>query len=48
MKIVAKYKCYKCNYKYNGKPGPQPPCPKCGSLYIDWINYKEFMEVVDV
>ena len=39
--IIAQYKCCKCHHKYNGKPGPQDPCHKCGSLYIKWLNYDE-------
>lgn len=41
VKEKAKYKCLKkkCGYKFTGKPGPVS-CPKCGHLYIKWLNYK--------
>ena len=39
--IIAKYRCCKCGYEYDGFPGPQDPCIKCGSLYMEWLNYEE-------
>jgi rRNA maturation endonuclease Nob1 len=39
--IIAKYRCCKCNYEYDGISGPQNPCPRCGSLYLKWINYED-------
>ena len=37
----AKYKCLKCENEYVGTPGMQPPCSKCGHMYIKWLNYEE-------
>lgn len=37
---MAKFRCLKCGYKYQSFPGPTQ-CPKCNSLYVKWINYKE-------
>lgn len=39
-KLIAKYKCLKCNHEFNDKPG-LVECPKCGYLYIKWLNYEE-------
>lgn len=44
MEIVAIYKCKKCENVYNGKCGPQDACKVCGSLYFEWINFKELNE----
>ena len=38
-KPKAIYKCMKCKHRYKGEPGPTH-CPKCGHIYIEWINYK--------
>ena len=37
---IAEYKCCKCDYEYNGKPGPTQ-CPRCSHLYVKWINFEE-------
>lgn len=36
----AKYQCEKCKFKYEHKPYPTQ-CPKCGHLYVKWLNYEE-------
>ncbi len=37
---IADYYCLKCNHRYKDKPGPTQ-CPKCGHLYVKWLNYGE-------
>jgi len=37
----ALYKCLKCNHKYRDELGPTR-CPKCGHLYIEWLNYEKW------
>jgi len=44
--MKAKFKCLKCNYFYEDIPGPTQ-CPKCGYLYIKWLNYEEWREWAD-
>ena len=41
--MKARYRCLKCNYKYEGEPGPTQ-CPECKHLYIKWVNYEEWRE----
>ncbi len=41
------YKCMNENCKHDytrEKPGPTT-CPKCGSLYSEWINFKADWEI---
>jgi rubrerythrin len=38
--MEAEYKCLKCGYKYLSEPGPTQ-CPKCGHLYVKWLNFEE-------
>lgn len=38
--MLAKFKCMRCGYKYERKPGPTT-CPKCESLYVEWLNWRE-------
>jgi Zn finger protein HypA/HybF involved in hydrogenase expression len=40
-KIKAIYECCKCQHTYEGRPGPQLPCPLCHSKYLKWLNYEE-------
>jgi len=42
MKIVrAEYRCFGCGHEFKGMPG-LTPCPKCGHLYVKWMNYEEW------
>ena len=36
----AQYLCLKCGHEYAHKPRPTE-CPKCGHLYVKWLNYAE-------
>ena len=43
---TARYRCMKCEHEFQqlqgGKEHPPPDgCPGCGSLYLDWLNYRE-------
>ncbi len=40
IRIIADYLCLRCRYVYQDDPGPTQ-CPKCGHLYIKWLNYKD-------
>jgi len=41
--MSCKYRCQKCGHRFEiEKPGPVN-CPKCGHLYIDWLNFKEVL-----
>lgn len=40
------YRCRACGLVYKEFPGPTQ-CPKCGGLYIDWINFKQDWEYVN-
>lgn len=44
---MARYRCLRCGHEWNGAPGPgtaddPTQCPKCGHLYVSWLNYKEW------
>jgi DNA-directed RNA polymerase subunit RPC12/RpoP len=53
MRLAANYLCLKCEHKWSEsagptaflKPGQEHPdptqCPKCGHLYIKWLNYNK-------
>jgi len=47
MTVKAKYKCLKCNYKFESNPGPTS-CPNCGHLYIEWLNYRGYWKDLDL
>ena len=43
---TCRFQCNQCPYRwkrkledYSGLTGKQP-CPKCGSLYYTWVNFK--------
>jgi len=38
MAAIGKYKCLKCDHKYEHPVRPTE-CPKCGYLYVEWLNY---------
>jgi len=43
----AKYQCRKCSYYYElDRPGPTL-CPKCGYVYVDWINHIEVLDAIN-
>ena len=40
--MLAKHRCLKCLYEWESKHGPKYAiCPKCGHLYVKWLNYEE-------
>ena len=39
--MLAKFKCLKCSFSYEDKPGPTQ-CPQCSHLYVKWVNYEEW------
>jgi Zn finger protein HypA/HybF involved in hydrogenase expression len=39
-KNIAKFKCSSCQTEWRSAAGPSQ-CSSCGSLYLDWLNYKE-------
>lgn len=43
--MLAKFKCLKCNYFYEDRPRPTQ-CPKCGHLYVKWLNYDEMYNLI--
>lgn len=40
----AKHRCCGCEYEWESGPGPTQ-CPRCGHLYVKWLNYEEMREV---
>lgn len=36
---IAKYRCLKCGFEWSEPAGPTQ-CPKCGHLYVRWLNYE--------
>jgi rubrerythrin len=37
-RYLAHYRCVRCGHEWRQKPAPVT-CPKCGSLYVRWVNY---------
>ena len=46
-KWLAEYMCCSCKFKYNSRPGPTM-CPKCGNVYVLWMNYNKHWEDLDI
>lgn len=44
--MLAHFKCLKCGYEWDSNPGPTQ-CPKCGHLYVKWVNYEEMRKMWD-
>lgn len=43
LKVRAKYRCQQCKFYFElDKPGPTR-CPRCGFIYVDWLNHKEVL-----
>ncbi len=39
--IKPQYICLECNYEFERElPGPTQ-CPRCGHLYVKWLNYEQ-------
>lgn len=39
----CKYRCQGCGYEFEREQaGPVMECPKCGSRYMDWLNFKKW------
>lgn len=37
---IAEYRCRNCGHEFSAPAGPEHgQCPKCGHLYLDWLNY---------
>ena len=45
--MIAKYKCLKCNYRWEGIPGPVI-CPRCSHVYVKWLNLKEVLDQIEL
>ena len=48
MKVTCKFKCMKCNLKWNVKKNlksdkhvTKENCPNCNSVYKVWTNYEK-------
>jgi len=42
--IRCTYQCQKCAFQF-ARPKPMPiRCPKCASIYVDWLNYKDVIQ----
>lgn len=39
--MQAKYKCLKCEHLWEEKLKGPTQCPKCGHVYVKWLNYEE-------
>ena len=38
--IKPRFKCLKCKHLFPRKKCGPTNCPKCGHLWVKWINYK--------
>ena len=39
----CKFKCMKCRCDYETVKAGPTQCPNCGSLYVEWLNWKEVL-----
>ncbi len=46
---ASEFECVECGFRYEQNPHKTSlgwvratQCPVCGSLYVKWLNYKEF------
>jgi len=42
----AKYQCRKCSYYYELDRSGPTLCPRCGYIYVDWINHIEVLKAL--
>lgn len=40
MKPLGQFECCSCGYRYENSCY-NTQCPKCGHLYVKWINYEK-------
>jgi len=45
MHVKAEYICLRCKYKFEKF---SHGCPKCGHLYIKWLNYEKYWKDLDI
>ena len=52
VKDRANYRCNRCSFEWNNNPGWQGDfdigCPKCGNLFLTWLNYKELFPCLPI
>jgi len=46
-KLKAEFECLGCGYKWESVPG-FTICPKCYHIWVKWVNYEEWEEIVKV
>jgi hypothetical protein len=41
---LGRFLCVGCDRVFWVRPGPHPTshCPDCGSLYYEWLDYRQF------
>lgn len=39
--VIAEYKCLGCEAEFSETPNSSTKCPKCGHLYVKWVNFDE-------
>ena len=44
---IACYICDNCKHCWGLPPGPHKGCPKCGHIYSNWINFKQWQEAYE-
>ena len=44
----CKYRCQQCKYEFEEEKPGQVTCPKCGHLYIDWLNFKAVIKSLKI
>ena len=42
---MAEYLCLKCKHRWKEKLKGATQCPKCGHVYVKWLNYEEMEKV---
>ena len=36
-------RCCRCGFEWRARPDPLT-CPKCGHVYVKWVNYEQFIQ----
>lgn len=37
------YRCYKCKFEFERIISGMTSCPRCQSLYVEWLNHKKIL-----
>lgn len=44
--MESKYRCQQCKNEFSKEKPHNGPCPKCGHVYISWLNAIEVLRFI--